>query len=141
MSAQLRRAAAAEVAGLADLRLQELREVWAKRYGSPPRLRSPDFLRRLLAWRIQCEAEGGLDKQVLKVVTADAPPKTKAPAVREGTRLTREWQGRACEVEALENGFLFEGKRYASLSEVARTITGVRWNGPRFFGLREGART
>lgn len=54
-------------------------------------------------------------------------------------RLTREWKGRLCDVEVIADGFLFEGQRYDSLSEVAREITGSRWNGPRFFGLRKGA--
>ena len=130
----------AELTSLAGLDLHELRKVWASRYGSPPPLRSPDFLRRLLAWRIQCQAEGGLDKAVLKAVTAAAAPKARTSEVRDGVRLTREWRGRAYEVEAIDGGYLFEGAIYASLSEVARTITGVRWNGPRFFGLRDGAK-
>lgn len=129
-----------EVEALSALGLEALREAWAQRYGVPPPLRSVDFLRRLLAWRIQSDAFGGLDKQVLKMVTADAAPKVRGPQVREGVRLTREWQGRAHEVEVLADGCLYEGVRYASLSEVARAITGVRWNGPRFFGLRPAAK-
>ncbi len=140
MAASYRPSLEGDLAALAGLDLRELRQVWAGRYGAPPPLRSPGFLRHLLAWRIQCGAEGGLDKQVLKVMTAPVAPKTRASAVREGSRLTREWQGRAYEVEAVEGGFLCDGASYASLSEVARAITGVRWNGPRFFGLRDGAK-
>ena len=54
-------------------------------------------------------------------------------------RLVREWKGLRHEVEVTDDGVLYRGERYASLSEVARVITGVRWNGPRFFGLRGGA--
>ena len=53
-----------------------------------------------------------------------------------GTRLTREWKGVSHEVEVIRDGYIHAGARYRSLSEVARTITGSRWNGPRFFGLR-----
>jgi hypothetical protein len=53
-----------------------------------------------------------------------------------GTKLTREWRGVRYEVETVERGVAYAGERYASLSEVARLITGSRWNGPRFFGLR-----
>ena len=57
----------------------------------------------------------------------------------EGTVITREWKGVRHEVEIADGGFIYRGERWKSLSEVARTITGTRWNGPRFFGLRETA--
>lgn len=62
------------------------------------------------------------------------------PVLTPGVRITREYRGRRCDVEVLADGFLYEGQAYDSLSEIAREITGVRWNGPRFFGLRKEAR-
>jgi Protein of unknown function (DUF2924) len=61
------------------------------------------------------------------------------PAIRPkaGTRIVREWQGRLHEVSVLENGFEYGGRTYRSLSEIAREITGTRWSGPAFFGMRK----
>lgn len=129
----------AEVRALENLDLNGLRAAWRERYGPPPRMRSPDLLRRLLAWRIQSDALGGLDRKTARAVSSDAAPTPPKPKVREGVRLSREWQGRTYEVEAVDGGFVLNGTSYASLSEAARAITGVRWNGPRFFGLREKA--
>lgn len=121
--------------GAADL--EELREGWERRYGAAPRLRSPDLLRRMLAWRIQAAAEGGLDRVTRKLLAGDAG--TPETLLAEGTVITREWKGTRHEVEITGNGYLYSGARWKSLSEVARKITGTRWNGPRFFGLREVA--
>jgi len=126
----------AEVRALAALDLAGLRNEWRRRYGAPPRMRSKDLLARLLAWRIQADAFGGLDAVTLRLLKSEraAPP---AVDLAPGTRLAREWQGRRHEVEVLERGFRHDGRIYGSLSEVARAITGTRWNGLRFFGLRE----
>jgi hypothetical protein len=126
----------AEVRALAALNLNGLREEWRRRYGAPPRMRSTEILARLLAWRIQADAFGGLDTvtvRMLKNERVGPPPIRLAP----GTRLAREWQGRRHEVEVLETGYRYEETSFRSLSEVARAITGTRWNGLRFFGLRE----
>jgi len=119
----------------ADLR--ELRSEWEQRYGAVPKLRSADLLRRMLAWRIQSAADGGFDRATRKLLTGG----TAGPEVllSEGTVITREWKGDRHEVEVTEGGFIYRGERWKSLSEVARTITGTRWNGPRFFGLRDAA--
>lgn len=124
-----------QVQGLEALDLEDLREQWRVRYGAPPSLRSVGLLRRLLAWKIQADAFGGLDadtRRRLRGQTAPASSGRLAP----GTLITREWKGVAYVVEATEDGFLLQGRTYRSLSEVARAITGTRWNGPRFFGLR-----
>jgi hypothetical protein len=123
-----------QVRALEALGLEGLREEWRRRYGPPPTMRSPDLLRRNLAWRIQAEAFGGLDDWTLKALFGRTA--LHAPA-SVGTRLAREWRGVRHEVEVVADGVRYREKLYASLSEVARTITGVRWNGPRFFGLRE----
>jgi hypothetical protein len=124
-----------EVRALARLDLNGLRAEWRRRYGSSPKLRSADFLARLLAWRIQAEHFGGLDPQTRMVVTRRGVPQS-APVLAPGVRLEREWRGVKHIVEVTEAGFRWEGKVYSSLSRVAHAITGVKWNGPRFFGLR-----
>jgi hypothetical protein len=125
-----------EVRALARLDLEGLRSEWRRRYGPPPTVRSPELVRRMLAWRIQVAAFGGLDVETRRQLRRAAPSAPLAPAPTQGTRLSREWKGVAHEVEVTAEGFLYSGERYASLSEVARTITRARWNGPRFFGLR-----
>jgi hypothetical protein len=126
----------AEVRALECLDLRGLREEWRKRYGEPPKMRSTELLARLLAWRIQADAFGGLDAATIRLLKSDTLPPPK-PALTQGDRLWREWQGRRHDVDVLENGFRYAGADYRSLSEVARVITGTRWNGLRFFGLRE----
>lgn len=129
----------AEVRALEALDLHGLRDEWRKRYGEPPKMRSADLLARLLAWKIQADAFGGLDAATLRLLNAETLPPPK-PRLQPGTRLTREWQGRRHDVDVLENGFRYDGTDYRSLSQVARMITGTRWNGLRFFGLREPAK-
>jgi hypothetical protein len=124
---------------LEGLGLEELRAHWRVRYGAPPGLRSPELLALMLAWRIQADREGGLDVDLRRTLRRPAGVRA-APEPSSGTRLVREWEGVRHEVVALgEGGFLYQGDRYRSLSEIARRITGVRWNGPRFFGLRPSA--
>lgn len=124
---------------LEELDLHQLRSVWEERYGVPPKLRSRELLRLMLAWRIQAEATGALDVETRRSLRRPAGEKPKAQPTG-GTRLVREWQGARHEVVAVEGGgFLYRGERYDSLSSIARQITGARWNGPRFFGLRPDA--
>jgi hypothetical protein len=129
-----------QVRALETLGLEALRDVWRARYGAPPKLRSPDLLRHLLAWRIQADAEGGLPAAVRKELGRKGEKRDVRVALAEGARLSREWQGRRYDVAAVAAGYAYDGRSYRSLSEVARVITGVRWNGPRFFGLRDLAR-
>lgn len=117
--------------------LSELRQVWRQRFGEPPRLRSPDTLRHLIGWRLQSDAYGGLSLETRNALKARGQPRISR--LSDGAKLSREWKGRRYEVERTSDGFIYEGARYRSLSEVARSITGVRWNGPRFFGLRKEA--
>ena len=126
----------AEVRALEALDLHGLRDEWRKRYGNPPKMRSRELLARLLAWRIQSDAIGGLDAATIRLLKCDSLPPPK-PQLAPGERLVREWQGRRYEVDVLDKGFRYQGADYRSLSEVARAITGTRWNGLRFFGLRE----
>jgi len=78
---------------------------------------------------------GGLDSATRRMIASDRPVK---PGTTAGMRLAREWAGRVHEVVVVDDSdVLYEGQRFASLSAVARHITGMRWNGPRFFGLRQ----
>ncbi len=124
---------------LETLGLDALRSLWRARYGAPPALRSPELLRLMLAWRIQAAQAGGLDRDAKLALRRPVAKRGGLEPV-PGARLVREWQGRTHEVVVMnDGGFLYRGDRYGSLSEVARAITGVRWNGPRFFGLRKEA--
>lgn len=123
-----------EVAGLQSMTLSELREVWAARFGAPPKQRSVELLRRVLAWRLQAEACGGLDAATVRLFGSERT--LVMVAEQPGTRLARDYAGKCHEVIMIEEGVLYDGETYGSLSEVARVITGQRWNGPRFFGLR-----
>ena len=128
----------AEVERISGLDLRGLRAAWPARFGPPPRLKSPDLVRHTLAWRLQAEAYGGLDADTRKLLAKGAV-RPKGPVAQAGVRLVREWKGERHEAEVVEGGVLYRGQQYASLSEVARVVTGVRWNGPRFFGLRGAA--
>lgn len=123
-----------EVASLPSMTLSELREVWAARFGAPPKQRSVELLRRVLAWRLQTEVFGGLDVATVRLLGSERT--LVMVAEQPGTRLARDYAGKRHEVVVLKEGVLYEGETYGSLSEVARLITGQRWNGPRFFGLR-----
>lgn len=121
---------------LEGLGLEELRERWRARFGAPPALRSPELVGLMLAWKTQAERHGGLDAEARRALRRPVPSRA-SPSPSGGSRLVREWQGVRHEVLVTNDGaFLYQGQRYASLSKVARRITGVRWNGPRFFGLR-----
>jgi len=135
----------AEIARLNDLGLAELRCVWKERLGKPPALTSTDLMRRWLSWELQAQARGGYDattrrrlRQLSKALRADVPSTTlSGTGPRPGTILTREWNGVTHQVTVLEEGFAWNGQKLASLSEIAFRITGTRWSGPRFFGLRQ----
>lgn len=125
-----------DCAGLGELGLEPLRTIWRERFGAPPSIRSPEILALMLAWRIQAARAGGLDGELRRTIRrpASAPVAT---ALTPGTQLTREWQGVRHEVVVEPDGRLrHRDELHRSLSQVARKITGSRWNGPRFFGLR-----
>ncbi|GEP59457.1 DUF2924 domain-containing protein [Reyranella soli] len=138
----------AEIARLDGLGLGALRDLWRERLGSPPRFASTELTRLWLAWELQARARGGYDpatrrwlKQLSKSSKADAPPTSAARgALKPGAVLTREWGGVTHRVMVLEEGFAWAGQTYGSLSEIATRISGTRWSGPRFFGLKQGDR-
>ena len=91
----------------------------------------------MLAWRLQAEALGGLDRESRRQLKRRGTLQVEGLALGVGTRLRREWQGRLVEVEIEASGFRWQETLYPSLSAAASAITGTRWNGPRFFGLRQ----
>jgi hypothetical protein len=111
---------------------------------APSRDIGRSFLIRAIAYRLQEKAFGGLKPSTQRLLAEFAYDGTNgsslaaAPSriVQPGAVLVREWRGMSHQVSILEKGFCFRGKRYRSLSEVAREITGTRWSGPLFFGLR-----
>lgn len=135
---------AEDLAALEHLSKEELKRRWGELYGSPchPRM-SRILLLRAVAYAIQEQALGGLDRATRRRLdraaadlAAGRSPAPAAPKVKPGTRLLREWQGKVHEVIVLEQGVEYRGKSWSSLSAVAREITGARWSGPRFFGLK-----
>jgi hypothetical protein len=137
------------VAEIATMRLDALRRIWEEHLGDPPPGQSTEILRRRLAWELQARVYGGLSaetkrrlRQLHERFTKDSSF-TPSPILdlKPGTVLDRAWQGTRYRVHVAHDGFDYQGKRYGSLSEVARVITGQRWSGPLFFGLkRKGSR-
>lgn len=130
---------AGELAAIAGLDLAGLRQEWARRYGAPPPLRSVALLALLLAWRIQADAQGGIAGTTRRALARKGPLRAEGLELGIGARLARQWQGRTHEVLVETEGFRWEDRLYKSLSAVASAIAGSRWNGPRFFGLRDAA--
>jgi len=101
------------------------------------------FLRHALAFEMQCAALGAPKARNvtdLQRIVAGRPAAASVGArLQPGARLIREWQGRTWTVEVTETGFVMSGERFASLSAIAKRITGAHWSGPRFFGLKAGA--
>ncbi len=135
-----------EIASLRTLDLDGLRARWHSLRGRPaPRHLPKHLLLRVLAYDLQAAVLGDLDagtRQYLERIAADPKrdgtvdlPEPTLNGPRPGTILVREWAGRLCRVSVLDEGFAWNGTTYRSLSEVARAITGTRWNGRRFFGL------
>jgi hypothetical protein len=138
-------ALAHEIAVLRQSTPADLKKRWRVLYGSePPRRISRDLLIRALAYRTQEQAVGGLKpctRRLLARVAADASERRSVqvapePILKPGTLLLREWHGIQHQVIVREEGIVFRGKPYKSLSEVAYRITGTKWSGPRFFGLK-----
>ena len=138
-----------EIADLADMKTIELKERWRRIYrAKPPAGISRDLLIRSAAYQIQEKELGGLGRAVKhrlralaqKMGSGGSASFDLGPSLKPGAKLIREWRGRAYSVIALEDGFDFEGRRYPSLSIIAREITGAHWSGPRFFGLTGGGK-
>lgn len=125
------------IARIEAMDLDALRAEWRQRYGAPPALRSEPILRMLLAWRVQAETFGGLDKETRQALSRSGPVEAEGRHLGIGATLTRNWKGREVSVVVEEDGFRWEDRLFPSLSAAATAIAGSRWNGPRFFGLRQ----
>jgi hypothetical protein len=137
-----------EIARLRDLDIGALQARWRNLFRRRP---LPHLYRhllfRVLAYRLQADRWGDLDAESQRLLDATASPEDAAKRAIEtkplttylqpGTMLAREWNGRMQRVAVLADGFAWNGKTYRSLSKVAFAITGTRWSGPKFFGLRQ----
>ena len=134
-----------DITSLSDLDTPSLRQRWADLFDIEATSRvSRDLLIRAIAWRLQEEVCGGLSNSARRQLARHAQEFRSSGSIsvsssadlKPGTKLIREWQGRVHEVVIVEDGYVWSGKRYRSLSQIARIITGTRWSGPRFFGTR-----
>jgi len=121
----------------------DLKRFWQVTYGAaPPKGINGKTLNLAYAYQQQAQHHGGLNpeikKQLYRIARSDTPllPSVASRQVRPGARLVRQWHGNAYVVDVLENGFMWQGRIYRSLSKIAGVITGTRWSGPRFFGVK-----
>jgi Protein of unknown function (DUF2924) len=139
------------VAGLEGHDLNGLRRHWRAHLGGEPPAHQPRWLlMRVLAYRLQADAFGGLDKSIHRMFRSNkeegiaVPFDRRAPQTRDGVGLkagallVREWKGQLERVMILEDSFAWNGQTFGSLSQIAKAMTGTNWNGHRFFGLRQG---
>ena len=125
-----------EVKALERLDLFEMRAAWAEQFGPAPRFQSVELFRLMLAWRIQEAVVGGLDPTTEKALRKSGAVVTEELAFGIGVTLRRQWNDEEVVVSVVDGGFAWNGTTFRSLSAVATAITGSRWNGPKFFGLR-----
>ena len=128
---------------------RELRVKWRQLCGTePPARLSCDLLIRAVAHKMQERAHGGLaqsTRRKIRILGRQLDTEGNAAfdpglALKTGAKLVREWHGRTHTVIVLEDGFDYDGRRYRSLSKIAREITGAHWSGPRFFGVRQSSK-
>src|SRR5438552_6997726 len=138
----------AELDGLPTMPIAALRIRYRELFRTEPaKAFGPDLLRRSIAHRIQEKTYGGLPAstrrlldQLVKAAMAKPNGRLELPRrIKPGSELVRTWKRKTYRVMVMADGFAHEGKTFASLSEIASEITGTRWNGPRFFGLRSAA--
>lgn len=129
-----------ELVALADLNWPQLRKRWSALTGGPAPQVKPKLLRLALAWELQAACHGGLARRTGQRLDQLANAKTSTRDARPGTQLVREWNGVLHIVTVDANSAIrWNGRTWRSLSAVARAITGTRWSGPAFFGLKQKA--
>ena len=131
-----------KLTALATMSPAQLVAEWHRVHKSPAPAMTPDLLRRGIAYRLQEQVHGGLKPSIKRELERIGGQfgRTDSVAVasmhiKPGTRLVRDWGGATHHVLVDQNGFTYRDQRYSSLSEIASTITGTKWSGPRFFGL------
>ena len=138
----------AELDRLPTIPIADLRKRYRELFRTePPKAFGPDLLRRSIAHRIQEKAYGGLPTSTRRLLdqlvrAAMAKPDGRielARRIKPGSELVRTWKGKSHRVTVMADGFAYDGEKFASLSGIASEITGTKWNGPRFFGLRSAS--
>ena len=133
-----------DIEALCRMSPAELRSAWRETFKQAPPQLSPDLLARGIAHRLQERQHGSLSPSIrhelsrltrLVARTGECQPANYI-SLKPGTRLVRDWNGRALNVLVCDEGFELDGRRYASLTQIAHDVTGTRWSGPRFFGLK-----
>jgi hypothetical protein len=138
-----------EIAALPAMNIAQLRVMWQQRLKeAPPSHVRKQLLVPILAYKLQEQAYGGLRPEIRRQLEkiagryrqdgkARVEPIREPKRIKPGTRLLRQWNGETHRVLVVEDGFEYEGQRYKSMSMIARKITGTRWSGPLFFGLKD----
>jgi hypothetical protein len=131
----------AEIEQIRSLPIDQLRALWRRTFkSSPPSAFGKDMLGRMICYHMQEKALGGLSRASQRLLDniGEGKPEieTSRRRLKPGTVLVREYQGERHSVVVASDGFVWKEETYASLSIIARLITGTRWNGPKFFGLR-----
>jgi pantothenate kinase len=136
-----------QLLSLSSLSTSQLKAEWRLQMrGEPPDV-SADLLERALAYELQAKAHGGLapsrrrelERLSKQLARSGSLGSARETSLRPGVRLARDWHGRTHHVLVTDDGFLYEERRYMSLSQIATAITGTKWSGPRFFGLRRSS--
>ncbi len=137
-------ALAAEITALGEMTYADLRFAWRRLYRvHPPKKLSRDLLELGVAWKLQERVLGGLSAATKRqlgelartMATKSDLAKARTVTLKPGARLVRDWGGETHEVLVVEDGFVWRGKTWRSLSAIAREMTGTHWSGPRFFGI------
>lgn len=124
-----------EVKDLVDLSKSGLMGLWQQLFSCPaPKSIQAYLLRQIIGWQLQVTAHGGLSALEKRQLISDSSNKIKLAV---GSRLIRVWQDETHQVTVLEDGFMYQDRKWKSLSSIARTITGMSWSGPVFFGLKK----
>ena len=128
-----------DVAAIAEMDKKALVELWMKLFGVPPMFSgSREFLQHILAEHIQGGISPSLQHKLDKLTISYKKSQCSAGAgLSAGTIIVKTWHGQKYSVTVMDDGFVFQGTTYSSLTKIARKITGTAWNGPAFFGLRK----
>lgn len=128
----------ADLLALAAMSSKQLRQEWSRLTGRTLPKVSPSMLRLAIAWELQARVCDGFSNATQQRLDQFARAKTVTRTARPGMRLVREWKGKLHVVTVgQDNVIRWDDREWSSLSEVARAITGTRWSGPAFFGLKQ----